>query len=239
MLCSRSGLQLRLNFELAVAAVSDTVEVSAAADMPLAQASPTIGGVLTVQKVADLPLTDRNVLNLSSTQAGVNGQSFDGNNALFTATKRDGVDINATRDTGVPIYTSVDLVEEVRVITAPADAEIARGLDKSNSQRDPERISFTAAGSGRYAIPLSMPIHGSINFNGTPCSILNRNQFGGRLGRAIVKNKTFFFLSLRRTAPGCHRHSDHGNADGDSPTGTFPFLSWCAEWKCQRKRTHG
>src|SRR2546428_5725960 len=43
------GAQLRMNFELTVAAVSNSVDVNAAADMPLAQASSTIGGVLTVQ----------------------------------------------------------------------------------------------------------------------------------------------------------------------------------------------
>ena len=184
--------QIRLNFELDVASVSQSVEVSVAAESPLAQATATIGGVLTVQRVTDLPLADRNVLNLVSTQAGVQGQNFSGNAQLNTATSRDGIDINGTRNEGVPIYTSVDLIEEVRVVTSPADAELSRGSGQIQLS--------TRSGTNEFHGSLFESIRNTAlnantwfnNLRGTPRSILNRNQFGGRLGGPIVKNKTFF-----------------------------------------------
>jgi hypothetical protein len=184
--------QIRLNFELAVASVSQSIEVSAAAESVLAQVTATIGGVINVQRVSDLPISDRNVLNLASTQAGVVGNNFAGTAQLSTATRRDGVDINGTRNEGVPIYTSVDLIEEVRVVTSPADAEYGRGSGQIQLS--------TRSGTNE--------VHGSLfwsnrntalnantwfnNLRGVKRSVLNRNQFGGRLGGPIVRNKTFF-----------------------------------------------
>ena len=63
--------QVRLNFALQVGAVSQTVEVSVAADNLIATSSSSVGSVLPDSKIKDLPLIDRNVLSLVSTQPGV------------------------------------------------------------------------------------------------------------------------------------------------------------------------
>jgi len=184
--------QIRLNFELSVASVSSAVEVIAASESPMSQVTSTIGGVLNVQRVSDLPITDRNVLNLASTQAGVIGNNFAGNAQLSTATTRDGVNINGTRNEGVPIYTSVDLIEEVRVVTSPADAELGRG---SGQIQLSTRSGTNQFHGSLFASNRNTALNANTWFNnlrGTPRSVLNRNQFGGRLGGPIVKNKTFF-----------------------------------------------
>ena len=53
--------QIRLNFTLKVASVATSVEVSVAADALLATASPSVGQVLTQDKVQDMPLVGNNV----------------------------------------------------------------------------------------------------------------------------------------------------------------------------------
>src|SRR5581483_1415660 len=99
-------------------------------------------------------------------------------------------------DTGAATTTFVspDLVDEVRVIVAPADAELGRGSGQIQMT--------TRSGTNQF--------HGSIfwvnrnswananswnnNFQGAGKDYYNGNQFGGRLGGPVIKNKTFFFF---------------------------------------------
>ena len=91
-------------------------------------------------------------------------------------------------------YTSPDLVDEVRVIVAPADAETGRGSGQVQTT--------TRSGTNKYRGALFWTNRNSVwddntfsnNFNGINHSYVNRNQFGGRLGGPLVKNKTFFFF---------------------------------------------
>ena len=90
------------------------------------------------------------------------------------------------------IYLSTDLVDEVRVVTSPADAELGRGSGQV-------QIS-TRAGTNEFHGSLfeshrNTALNANTFFNnqrGDPRDFLIRNQFGGRLGGPIVKNKTFF-----------------------------------------------
>ena len=200
--------QVRLNFTLQVGAVSQSVEVNIAADNLIATSSSSVGSVLPDSKIKDLPLIDRNVLGLVTTQPGVQLGGMAGGDlqapAIFAGTRgtnvntsRDGVSVNDTRhnDSGgfAVTYTSPDLVEEVRVIVAAADAELGRGGGQVQMA--------TRAGTNQF--------HGSLfynnrnsaldasnwfnNFNAVPKNYYNRNQFGGRFGGPMIKNKTFFF----------------------------------------------
>src|SRR6266403_2086182 len=63
--------QVRLNFTLQVGTVSQSVEVNVAADTLIATSSSSVGSVLSDSKIKDLPLVDRNVLGLVSTQPGI------------------------------------------------------------------------------------------------------------------------------------------------------------------------
>src|SRR5215831_12385953 len=127
--------QARLNFTLQVgAAAGTTVDVSVAADTLLATSSNSVGSLLPEYKVRDLPLASRDVFGLVGNTAGVQ-RSTDGNNfvANFAGgrisqvnTTRDGVNVSAGRfEDGAwsLTYTSPDLVEEVKVVVAPIDAQ--------------------------------------------------------------------------------------------------------------------
>src|SRR6185312_4765121 len=81
-------------------------------------------------KLRDLPLPTRNALDLVLTTAGTQGGSFAGSRTVAVNTVRDGIPVSDGRyDVGVSAstYVSPDLVEEVRIIVAPADAEMGRG----------------------------------------------------------------------------------------------------------------
>src|SRR5690242_3454032 len=122
--------QVRLNFTLPVGGQAQSVDVNVAADTLIATTSASVGNVLPEYKVRDLPLATRNVLDLVQTTAGTQGSSFAGGRLTQLNTTRDGIPVNDGRyDVGASgsTYVSPDLVDEVRVIVAPADAETGRG----------------------------------------------------------------------------------------------------------------
>src|SRR5262245_57054335 len=63
--------QVRLNFSLAIAAVTQTAEVTIAADALITSSSSSVGEVLAQRQVLDLPLVSNNVLDLIGVMAGV------------------------------------------------------------------------------------------------------------------------------------------------------------------------
>ncbi len=249
--------QVRLNFTLQVGSVSQAVEVTVAADTLIATSSSSVGSVLPEYKVRDLPLGGRNVMDLVTTSAGVSNAmntagsglgGFEGDTGIFAGGRFSAV--NTTRDGFVVTdgryldgafsvtYTSSDLVEEVRVITAPVDAEAGRGsgqvqmVTRSGSNQFRGSLFWNNKNSALYAS------NWFNNFNGVQKDWENRNQFGGRLGGPIFKNKTFFFVlvdeqrdifkqtfvgavltpqarqGVFRFFPG----ADNQNANGNSPT---------------------
>jgi hypothetical protein len=192
------GQQVRLNFTLQVGGLTETVEVSVAADTLLATSSSSIGSVLPEYKVRDLPLQGHNVLDLVRTVPGVQGNNFAGARAGQVNTTRDGVSIADGRYEVNGVYattfTSSDLVEEVRAIVAPADAEGGRGVGqvqmvtRSGTNLFRGSVFWTNQNSALNANSFFS------NFRGEEKKYSNQNQFGARFGGPIVRNKTFFFF---------------------------------------------
>jgi len=194
--------QVRLNFTLQVGSVSQAVEVTAAADTLLATSSSSVGDVLPEYKVNDLPLASRDVFGLVMATPGTQSSggyvgNFAGGRLAQVNTTRDGVVVSDGRyENGAfsSTYTSPDLVDEVRVIVAPADAETGRG--SGQVQMTTRSGTNQARGSAFWAN--SNTLFGANtwfnNFNGVPRDYENQNQFGGRVGGPIIKNKTFFFF---------------------------------------------
>ena len=196
--------QVRLNFTLQIGAQAEAVEVTAAADTLIATTSASVGSVLTDQKVRDLPLSGRNVLDLLATTPGTGygtvAGGFAGGRVAAVNVTRDGINVQDGRYQEAGAYSttfvSPDLVEEVRVILAPADAETGRGSGQVQL--------LTRSGTNQYRGSLFWTNRNSKfdannyfnNLNGVRPDYENRNQFGGRLGGPIIKNKTFFFFLL-------------------------------------------
>ena len=196
--------QVTLNFTLQVAAAAgQNVEVTVAADTILATTSNSIGTVLPEYKIRDLPSLTGNVFNLVANMPGVQrdgsgtfGYMAGGRLGDVNAT-RDGINVNDGRyENGAwsTVYTSPDMVEEVKVIVAPVDAETSRG----NGQVQ----MVTRSGTNQYRGSVSWSNHNSAldannwfnNAGGVGKGYDNRNLYSARLSGPIIKNKTFFFL---------------------------------------------
>src|SRR5688572_1044308 len=189
--------QVRLNFSLEVAGTVQILDVNVSPDTLIATTSSSIGAVLPEYKVRDLPLATRNVLDLVGTTAGTQGSNFAGGRLTQLNTTRDGIPVSDGRyDIGAATttYVSPDLIDEVRVIVAPADAETGRGSGQIQMS--------TRSGTNEFHGSLFWSNRNSAlsanswnnNFQGVPKNFYNGNQFGGRIGGPIFKNKTFFFF---------------------------------------------
>jgi hypothetical protein len=202
------GQQVRLNFTLQVGAAAQSVEVTIAADTLLATTSSSVGNVLTDKDVLDLPLSSRNVLDMLTTTAGVvytttvfgaQVPNFGGTAIGSVNTTRDGLvtndgRYNSSNGAYSAIFTSPDMIEEVRVSSNSIDPTLGRGAAQVQMR--------TRAGTNQYHGAVFYTNNNSVlnsqtyiqNLQGAAKNYANRNQFGGRLGGPIIKNKAFFFI---------------------------------------------
>jgi hypothetical protein len=204
------GQQVRLNFTLQVGQITTGVDVTIAADTLLAATSASVGNVLSENVVRDLPLASRNVLDLVGTTPGVVTTinafgapvfSFGGTPFSQVNTTRDGLTTNDGRynnSNGAysAVYTSPDMVEEIRVTANNIDPALGRGSAQVQLR--------TRAGGNAFHGAVFYTNNNSYfttqtwfqNLTGAPKSYTNRNQFGGRLGGPIIRNKAFFFVLI-------------------------------------------
>jgi hypothetical protein len=208
--------QREINFALNLASVSQTVEVSAT-EVAVETTNPTLGQVITEQQVADLPLNGRNFVQLATLTPGVtqetNPNSFfnggpssevsargsfslsvGGSRASSTDWLFDGVDNNELTGGGIGVIPSIDAIQEFKVLTYNYSAEYG-------TRAGPTVLVTSRSGSNRF--------HGSLFefFRNTKLDSksyfalskekFNLNQFGGSLGGAIQKDKTFFFVDYQ------------------------------------------
>ena len=195
--------QVRLNFTLKVGDVATTVDVTADASGALVTTSSSIGTVLPEMQVRELPTGDRNVLELLRSVGGagptdglVDGY-FAGGRASQVVVSRDGFNVSAGRynqGTFSTTYVSSDLVEEVRVTTGTVDAEASRGAGQVHMVTRSGTNDFRGSVFWYNRNSALDSTNWFDNFNGRSKTWENRNQFGGRIGGPIVKNKTFFFV---------------------------------------------
>jgi hypothetical protein len=211
------GQRARLDIQMPVGGVSETIEVTA--ETPLLDTSDaSLGQVIENRKILELPLNGRNVVGLAALSTGVvPGAGFgigvpDGRAALIQAATANLVvngGISAHNDVlvdGVPLalccqnqiafIPSIDTTQEFRVRTNLFDAEYGR----------------TGGGVVSYATRSGTnDMHVSVfeflrnrnldanNFFSNRAGVRRGhfvyNQFGGRAGGRIVRDKTFYFAS--------------------------------------------
>jgi hypothetical protein len=200
----------RYNFTLEVGALTDQVEVTADRENVIAETSPTIGQVLTEEKVRDLPLVTNNVLDLMKTMPGVRGgiysstTTFAGISASAVNTTRDGLSVQEGRyayGVGSTTLVNPDMVGEFRVILAPVDAETGRGngqvqiITRSGTNQFRGSAVWNIRNSALDANTWSnnkQVVRGV--WTPTPTNWQNSHEYSVSLGGPIKKNKTFFFF---------------------------------------------
>jgi len=205
-----------LDFTLQPASVSTNVEVSAT-EVAVETSNPTLGQVITSEQVADLPLNGRNFTQLAtltpgttsstspvsfftsaaSSEAATRGSfslSSGGSREQETDWLLDGNDNNQLDEGGIAIFSSIDDIQEFKVLTYNYSAEYGE-------RAGPTVLVTTKSGSNQF--------HGSLFefFRNTDLDAtryffsskqqFNLNQFGGSLGGPIQKDKTFFFFDYQ------------------------------------------
>ncbi|MBL8229320.1 MAG: carboxypeptidase regulatory-like domain-containing protein [Bryobacterales bacterium] len=198
------GGRVTLDFSMEISTTAETVEVSADADSALAYASSSVGGMVTGRKVLELPLTSRNALDLTFIQAGVVGSNFAGARIGTLNIQIDGINVQDARiNSGVAstVFPSTDRIEEFRVVTSPVDSELGRG---SGQVQMLTRSGTNEFHGSLFEFHRNTVLNANTWFNnqrgmnprtGEPVSPRNnliRNQFGGRVGGPVRKNRTFF-----------------------------------------------
>jgi hypothetical protein len=202
-----------LNFTLSPSAVSSQVEVSASA-VAVETTNPSLGQVITSEQVTQLPLNGRDFVQLATLTTGTtqetNTNSFfngapssevsaRGSFSLSVGGSRpnstdwllDGNDNNELTSGGIAILSSIDSIQEFKVLTYNYSAEYG-------TRAGPTVLVTTKSGGNDF--------HGSLfeflrntsldakSFFATKPEKFNLNQFGGSVGGPIRKNKTFFFV---------------------------------------------
>jgi carboxypeptidase family protein len=210
---------LELNFTLAPASVTTAVEVSAT-EVAVETSNPTLGQVITSEQVAELPLNGRDFVQLATLTPGTtqetnptsffnNGPSSEvsargtyslsvgGSRAQSTDWLLDGNDNNELTAGGIAILPSIDAIEEFKVLTFTYSAEYG-------TRAGPTVLVTTKSGSNKFHGSLfeffrNTDLDAKAYDFGVPSAKqqFNLNQFGGALGGAIQKDKTFFFLDYQ------------------------------------------
>ncbi len=194
-----------VNVTLELGDVAETVEVAAGAEI-LQTSTATVNATLTGRQIHELPFTTRNalelILSLPGTQtpgtprtSSINGLPMGTLNITL-----DGINIqdNLLKSYGfeVAILPKSDAIEEVTVSTANPGAD--------NSGEGAAQIKFvTRSGTNQYHgggfwQHRNTALNANYYFNnidGLPRDRIVLNQFGGRLGGPILKDRLFFFFS--------------------------------------------
>ena len=206
-----------LDFKLNPATVQTTVDVSAT-PVTVQTADATLGQVITTQQVADLPLNGRDFVQLATLTPGVtqetNPNSFFNGGPSSEASARgsfslsvggsrpnstdwllDGNDNNELTSGAISILSSIDSIQEFKVLTYNYSAEWG-------TRGGPTVLVTTKSGSDQ--------LHGSLfeflrntdldarSYFATSTEKFNLNQFGASVGGPIKKDKVFFFADYEQ-----------------------------------------
>src|SRR5580704_5667427 len=216
------------DIRLEVGEVTQSVVVEAGSPV-INPGDSAIGDVVESRQVTELPLNGRNFTQLatlipgvtrgvptgSATGSGNNTETFrDGEtggaslavnglrpqNNNFTL---DGIDNNEALVNTIVFFPSADAIEEFRVQTSVAPAEIGRAGGA---------VIITSLKSGTnswhgsaFEFNRTTNLQSRDFFDNGPTPDYNRNQFGGTVGGPIIKNKLFIFgdyQGLRKQIPG-------------------------------------
>jgi hypothetical protein len=169
----------------------------------------TVQGVLNAEQIDTLPINGRNFLDLAQLEPGVqvqDGANFDptkggfsgisvgGRQGRTTRIEVDGLDVT-DENVGTTLSNySASSIEEFSIQQSTLD--LASELTSSGAVNVATRTGTNAwHGDGFY---LFRDKALAANFTGGQDSPYQRNQYGGRFGGPILKDKLFFFMNAER-----------------------------------------
>ncbi|MGH9330089.1 MAG: carboxypeptidase regulatory-like domain-containing protein, partial [Vicinamibacterales bacterium] len=201
------GETVRLNFTMAVGALSETVSVTSQASLVNTEEG-RISSLVDEKRVAELPLNGRNVFQLIELQPGavgnpgnaVLGGSAGGNSAFVNGQRNrannfllDGTDNNDQFTAGrVAVNPNVDMIQEFRVSANNFSAEFGRN---SAAVVNVVTKSGTNTVHGTAYEFLRNDALDARTVFAVEVDPLKFNQFGGTTGGPVRRDRTFFFAS--------------------------------------------
>ena len=203
---------LNLDVQLKIAQVSETVTVTG--ETPLLETtSSSVGGVVDVNKIENLPLNGRQFANLAMTVAGVamgfhsdptkstqQSPQIAGGNGRNVNYQIDGGDNNDDTVGGLLQLYPLEAIQEFNFITQRYKAEYGRSnggvmniVTKSGTNAFKGSF-FTAFRDKSLNARTETQILANV-----PKQDYRRYQYGGSFGGPIVQNKAHFFAAFERT----------------------------------------
>jgi hypothetical protein len=202
-----------LDFTLVPATVVTTIAVAGNA-VAVETANSSLGQVITSQEVAQLPLNGRDFVQLATLTAGATSEtnpnsfftsgsdsevaargsfslSVGGSRPNSTDWLLDGVDNNELTAGGIGTFSSIDDIQEFKVLTYTYSAEFG-------TRAGPTVLITTKSGANNYHGSLfefvrNTDLDAKADFD-TTTPKFNLNQFGGSFGGPLLHNKLFFFV---------------------------------------------
>jgi len=205
------GATTTRNFVLEPGAQSEVVEVMAETPL-LDQAKTSIGLTISPSQIEDLPLNGRNFENLAylapgakptapwdPTKARVAGVGINGSNGRNMNITVNGVDDKDNTVGGPVMQLPLEAVEEFNISTNRFSA--ANGRSSGAAVNVITRTGTNNFHGSGYFFDTQTALNANDKLNAdahNPTSQFERQQFGGRFGGPIVKEKTFGFVAIER-----------------------------------------
>jgi hypothetical protein len=216
--------QIELDLTLSVGATAESVTVTSSTPV-LQTHSVDTGQVIETREILDLPLGDRNFLDLVFLTPGVlpgsggnsNNISVNGQREFANSIVLNGIEVTGNRNNDAGITPSVDAMQEFKMVTSGYSAEFGRAAGGVV-------LLQTKSGTNQYhgdAYLFYRPKQAAATdyFSTTPDD-LHHDNFGGTFGGPIIKDKTFFFVSYEANRLG----SVDNYLSGVPPTNQIKFL---------------
>src|SRR6266849_3359642 len=197
------------NVRLEVGQESTVVEVQGSA-VTVNTEQATVQGVLTGEQIDNLPVNGRNFLDLAQLEPGVqmqDGTTFDPTkdgytsvsiNGVYGRTPRievDGLDVSDETVGTTTQNISMSAIQEFNISRSSLD--LSTEVTSSGAVNVATR-SGTNSYHGQALYNFRDQTVGFANFPGGQSLPFQRNQFGGRFGGALIKDKLFFFVDAER-----------------------------------------
>ncbi|HKX30208.1 MAG TPA: TonB-dependent receptor, partial [Blastocatellia bacterium] len=204
-----TGSIVKVEIRMEVGQTTDTVTVAAAGEAQINFESHSVDGVITRQKIQNLPLNGRSFLNLASLEPGVTvtpgitGQfnslfavSILGGETSRTAVTIDGGNVINSIDGGIGMNFSQEIVQEFQLSSNNFD--LSTGITSVGSVNIVTRTGGNDFhGSGYYYFrDHNMAAYPGLARNAiSPDPFFARRNPGLWVGGPIVKNRLFFFAN--------------------------------------------
>ena len=206
------GQTLALNFTLKLATVQETITVNA--EVPLIQtSSSSVGGVVDVNRIENLPLNGRQFANAAMTIPGVGlgfhsdptkstqySPQIGGGNGRNVNYQIDGGDNNDDTVGGLLQLFPLEAIQEFNFVTQRYKAEYGR------SNGGVMNIVTKSGTNNFHGSWFTSMRDTSLNaktqtekLNKLPKGEYSRYQYGGSFGGPIIQNKAHFFAAYERT----------------------------------------